>query len=241
MGVLKIAGIKIKGLMKNYVVSDATISVLKGLNFECNETGITVILGKSGCGKTTFLRILGGLEKEDSGSIQLPANIKIGIVFQEPRLMSWLTTYQNIVFGLKKNSFKEQEINKLIDLVGLTGFEKAYPSQLSGGMQQRVALARTLAYDPSFLLMDEPFAALDHFTRITMQNELLRIYCMNQKGILFVTHSIDESLLIGQKIVIFEEGVIKKEFNLNEYTYPRDLLSSNIIKIKKDILNQFNE
>ena len=121
-------------------------------------------------------------------------------------------------------------------MTGLTGFEKAYPSQLSGGMQQRAALARALAYDPELILMDEPFAALDHFTREAMQNELIQIFSQQKKSIIFVTHSVDEALLIGQKILVLNPGGAAQEFFLSPYTYPRDLLSDEMIERKKEIL-----
>ncbi len=236
MEVLTIAGVKIETLCKSYQVADKQLPVLNGLTAELPEESITVILGRSGCGKTTLLRILGGLEGYDSGSLTVPHHSKIGMVFQEPRLMPWLTVWKNIVFGLPKGRVPEQAVRGLIETVGLSGFEKAYPAQLSGGMQQRAALARALAYDPELILMDEPFAALDYFTRETMQNELIRIYSLQKKSVVFVTHSIDEALLIGQKIIILDHGRAEREFSLSCFPYPRDLLSPELIGIKKEII-----
>ena len=150
--------------------------------------------------------------------------------------MPWLNTWQNIGFGVKKSRIDQEKMKKLLLMTGLAGFEKAYPFQLSGGMQQRTALARALFQDPDYILMDEPFAALDYFTRKSMQEELLRIQKENQKGMLFVTHSIDEALTLGQKIVVLREGVCKKIYELEMQPYPRDLLSGEMIRIKKDIL-----
>lgn len=215
------------------------MTVLTGLNLALAEQGITVVVGKSGCGKTTLLRILAGLESMDQGEIHIPGGSqKIGMVFQEPRLMPWLTVWKNIIFGQKKDEIRQEKIQKLINTVGLTGFEKAYPNQLSGGMQQRVSLARALAYDAELILMDEPFAALDHFTREIMQQELLRIDSVSRKITVFVTHSIDEALLLGQKIVVMGEGNVRAEYDLSPYAYPRDLLSDQLIKIKKSILGK---
>ncbi len=236
MEVLTIAGVKIETLCKNYQVADKQLPVLNGLTAEFPEESITVILGRSGCGKTTLLRILGGLEGYDSGCLTVPHHSKIGMVFQEPRLMPWLTVWKNIVFGLPKNRVSEQAVHALIETVGLSGFEKAYPAQLSGGMQQRAALARALAYDPELILMDEPFAALDYFTRETMQNELIRIYSLQKKSVVFVTHSIDEALLIGQKIFILDHGRAEREFFLSGFPHPRELLSPELIGIKKEII-----
>ena len=152
--------------------------------------------------------------------------------------MPWLTVSKNITFGLQKQGINGEEIEELLNLVGLKHFEKAYPDQLSGGMQQRVALARALAYDPSIILMDEPFAALDHFTREAMQNELIRIHQLKKKSIIFVTHSIEEAIAIGQNIFVVNEGNIHAQFNLEPYTYPRDVLSPALIEIKKDIIKK---
>ena len=197
-----------------------------------------MILGKSGCGKTTFLRILANLEQYDQGEVLMNSDEKISFVFQEPRLMPWLSVSKNITFGLEKQNINFEEIEELMNLVGLKKFEKAYPHQLSGGMQQRVALARALAYDPSIILMDEPFAALDYFTREAMQKELIRIYQLKKKSIIFVTHSIEEAIAIGQNIFVFNEGRVHAQFNLEQYEYPRDVLSPSLIEIKKEILKK---
>lgn len=230
---------RIRGLYKNYEVSGKTHPVLRNLNMEAPEQGITVVLGRSGCGKTTLLRMIAGLEPMDGGEIEGMGSGKTGIIFQEPRLMPWLTVEANILFGVGKEG--RERLERLLSLTGLTGFEKAYPSQLSGGMQQRAALARALIYEPDFLLMDEPFAALDYFTRKQMQKELLTIQQEEKQGVLFVTHSIDEALTIGTKIVILEGGVCGREYDLSEVSYPRDMLSDEMIQIKKDIISRIEE
>ena len=212
--------------------------VLQNVNAVFPHESISVILGKSGCGKTTLLRILANLEQCDHGEVVMDRGEKVSFVFQEPRLMPWLTVSGNITFGLEKQKIDRGEMEELMNLVGLKKFEKAYPHQLSGGMQQRVALARALAYDPSIILMDEPFAALDYFTREAMQNELIRIHQLKKKTIIFVTHSIEEALAIGQNIFVFNEGGIRAQFNLEPYDYPRDVLSPSLIEIKKEIIKQ---
>lgn len=238
---LTIAGIKVESLYKSYQISGQSVEVLKNLELLLDTSCITVILGRSGCGKTTFLRVVSGLETKDSGSITFENKIKTGMIFQEPRLMPWLNVWQNITLGLKKKGIQPETITQLIEITGLTGFEQAYPSQLSGGMQQRVALARVLAYDASYILMDEPFAALDYFTRKSMQDELLRIQQAQKTGILFVTHSIDEALTLGHNIVIFEKGKCKQNYNLSWCPYPRDLLSPDIIALKRDIITNIEK
>lgn len=208
-----------------------------------DDHGITVVLGHSGCGKTTLLRLVAGLEQADSGTVD--RSPKIGVIFQEPRLMPWLNIGNNILFGtgrkLRRKGPLDHDLERLLELTRLKGFERAYPSQLSGGMQQRAALARALAYEPDYLLMDEPFAALDYFTRKEMQQELLRIQGTEKKGILFVTHSIDEALAIGKKVVILEQGICRKEYNLDEFPYPRDLLGEELSEIKKNIIAEIEE
>lgn len=238
---------KIRDLCKEYQVATKRIRVLNNLNLDVDNHGITVVLGRSGCGKTTLLRLAAGLEPADSGTIEMESDAKIGVIFQEPRLMPWLTVGDNILFGTGKRQGRgrhrerNQQLDYLLGLTGLKGFEDGYPSQLSGGMQQRAALARALAYEPDYLLMDEPFAALDYFTRRQMQTELLKIHQAEQKGILFVTHSIDEALTIGKKVIILEEGSCRKEYDLENLPYPRDLLSEETGAVKRKIVGDLEQ
>lgn len=234
------AGIELKNIHKTYTVEDRKIHVLKGIDLQIPKKSITVILGRSGCGKTTLLRLVGGLEDADAGEIQFDAAHKTAFVFQESRLMPWLNVWDNVKFGLKKQECDDKVIQSIIDTVGLSSFEKAYPNQLSGGMQQRVAIARALAYDPSFIMMDEPFAALDYFTRDQMQKELIRLQRKRGASILFVTHSIDEALLLGHKIVVIENGQIKSEFCVEADSAERNLLAPEFIELKRNIIEQLD-
>ncbi|MBQ7230256.1 MAG: ABC transporter ATP-binding protein [Oscillospiraceae bacterium] len=204
--------IEIKGLCKTFHVEGRAVDVLKNLDLQVPAHEITVLLGRSGCGKTTLLRLIGGLEQPDSGTIRRPPDSKTAFVFQEARLMPWLSVRKNIAFGLKKKDVRRSELEHLIAMTGLQGFEDALPGQLSGGMQQRCALARALALKPDFILMDEPFAALDHFTREKMQNFLLELHQQSRCGVLFVTHSIDEALAIADRIVILDDHSVKKGY-----------------------------
>ena len=226
------AGIELINIHKRYWVENRTVKVLNGISLHIPENQITVVLGRSGCGKTTLLRLTGGLEKADQGEIRY----KTAFVFQEPRLMPWLTVWNNITFGLSKREQDRKKIADIITTAGLTGFERAYPAQLSGGMQQRTAIARALAYEPSFIMMDEPFAALDYFTREQMQKELMRVQKKQGSSILFVTHSIDEALILGHKIVVIEKGRIKAQYQVPETTGERNLLDDMFISLKRNII-----
>src|SRR6202140_3795782 len=186
------------------------------------------LVGPSGCGKSTLLDLLGGLAVPTSGRILLdgrpivgPARDR-GIVFQQYALFPWRTAAQNVEFGLDIAGLKSKERREIarhyLDLVGLTAFADRYPHELSGGMKQRVAIARSLAYDPEVLLMDEPFAALDAQTRETLQGELLRIWRATSKTIVFITHGIDEAVVLGQRVAVMttRPGRIKKIVDVPE-------------------------
>lgn len=230
-------GIKLVDITKSYTVEKESIHVLDKINLNLPSNKITVILGRSGCGKTTLLRLVAGLEGYDSGEIR-DANFKRkAYVFQEDRLMPWLTVKKNITFGIKRKEINHEKMDAIIETVGLSQFQSAYPKQLSGGMKQRVSIARAIAYEPDFILMDEPFSALDYFTREQMQKELLGIQQRTRCSILFVTHSIDEALILGHKIVVLEKGRIKSEYEIDDAVEQRDLLSDKFVDFKKRILH----
>lgn len=234
-------GIELRNVQKSYEVNERRLSVLQGINLQLPENTITVILGRSGCGKTTLLRLVGGLEEPDAGEVIFHTEHKTAFVFQESRLMPWLNVWDNVRFGLKKKADDSVFVQNIINMVGLKGFEKAYPAQLSGGMRQRVAIARAFAYEPSFIMMDEPFAALDYFTRTQMQKELKRLQEERGASILFVTHSIDEALLLGDKIVMIENGCIKSEMAIEADGSERNLLDAEFIERKRKIQNDLGE
>ena len=230
-------GIKLVNVSKFYTVDKESIKVIDKIDLNIPENKITVILGRSGCGKTTLLRLVAGLEDFEQGEIIGVESKRKAYVFQEDRLMPWLDVKSNITFGIHKNEIDNSRINEIIETVGLEKFYNAYPSQLSGGMKQRVSIARAFAYNPDFIMMDEPFSALDYFTREQMQNELLRIHERLKCSILFVTHSIDEALILGDNIVILEKGIIKSQYEIKEDSNKRDLLDDKFVKLKKQIIN----
>ena len=206
----KIAEIRLKQLEKSFEVSKNSHPVLRRFSTDLDTEKITVILGRSGCGKTTLLRILAGLETLDGGQILFEQPEKLGVVFQEPRLMPWLTLEQNILFGADKKKHSKSKLKEkaetLLRLTGLEKFGKAYPDQLSGGMMQRAALARALACDASYLLMDEPFGALDEITRKMMQKELLALHKKLGLTVVFITHDIREAMKLGDRVLVMDQG-----------------------------------
>jgi len=202
--------IRVNALAKRYGPHE----VFRGVTFEVGEREIVSIVGASGCGKTTLLRCVDGLIGVDEGEVlvdgqRVLAPIPgVAMVFQHFGLFPWKTVYDNIAYGLRMAGASKPEIARrvpyFINLVGLSGFERAYPFQMSGGMQQRCGLARALAVEPSVLLMDEPFAAVDAQTREILQFELLRIWDERPTAMLFVTHSIDEAVLMGHRVIVLK-------------------------------------
>ncbi|MBV9171249.1 MAG: ABC transporter ATP-binding protein [Chloroflexi bacterium] len=203
--------IRLRDLRKRFVVRGRPVDALAGINLEIGAGEFFCIVGPSGCGKTTLLRILAGLETESAGSIdvvrddgaQRPLN---SMVFQEQSIFPWMNVRDNIAFGLKAQGVGRSERYRIaepyIQKVGLGGFEDALPYQLSGGMKQRVSIARAFANDPEILLMDEPFAALDEQTKLILQAELLRVWDETRKTVLYVTHSIDEAIVLADRILV---------------------------------------
>ena len=229
-------GINLVKVSKTYTVDKEPVKVLEDIDLNIPAHKITVILGRSGCGKTTLLRLVAGLESFEQGEVNSEDVSRKAYVFQEDRLMPWLDVKKNIAFGLKKKEINPEKLDDIIEMVGLKKFETAYPSQLSGGMRQRVSIARAFAYDPDFIMMDEPFSALDFFTREQMQKELLKIHQRTNCSILFVTHSIDEALMLGDKIVILEKGCIKSQYLIEEKNEERNLLDDKFLDLKKQII-----
>ena len=211
---------------------NAPTRALEPTDLIIGNNDFVTILGPSGCGKSTLLRIVAGLDRPTSGRVTLDGRevtgpgADRGMVFQSYTLFPWLTVRENIAFGLRERGVSEAERHKIADAfirqVGLSGFENHWPKQLSGGMQQRTAIARALANDPKILLLDEPFGALDNQTRVLMQELLLGIWEASRKTVLFVTHDIDEAIFMANRVAVFSArpGRIKSEIAVN-FPHPR--------------------
>ncbi len=240
--------IEIKGLSKYFKRKKESVHALDNIDFTVNKGELVCILGPSGCGKSTLLRAICGLDTEHEGSVVIDGREVLkpektrGMVFQEHRLFPWLTVEQNVAFALNdmEKEKKAELVQKHIDLVGLTGFEKAYPRQLSGGMAQRGGIARAIVNDPEVLLLDEPFGALDTFTKMAMQKELKRIKQESNTTMIMVTHDIDEAVFLADKILVMSPrpGRIVKVVDV-DLAEPRDRNTYEFLEIRKEIFNEF--
>ena len=204
--------VEMRNLNLVYRTKSRRVEALKDVDLAIEEESFVCLLGPSGCGKTSVLRLIAGFQKQTSGEITLDGEAirgpdrQRGVVFQQPTLYPWLDVRGNIEFGLKMRKVPKEEqreiVERCVETVGLQEFTKAYPYELSGGMKQRVAIARVLANDPRLILMDEPFGALDAMTKEQMQKWVRGIWKESQKTVVFVTHDIDEALLLGTKVVV---------------------------------------
>lgn len=231
--------IQIKNLTKKYEIDGRNFKALNNINLKIDKGSFTTIVGKSGCGKSTFLRIIAGLEEATEGKIKGTAKIKSSLVFQEARLMPWLTVEENILFPLKNRDEKSKSNKKVIEhlnLLGLNEFKDAYPNQISGGMAQRTALGRALVYDSELILMDEPLGSLDAFNRYKLQQELQHIFSKNNKTVIFVTHDIDEAIFLGDRVLVMDSGSITEEFALKQLNISRN--KDKQLELKEKILTE---
>jgi ABC-type nitrate/sulfonate/bicarbonate transport system ATPase subunit len=224
-----------------------TTQVLNDINLEVMEAEFVCLLGPSGCGKSTLLSTMAGFLSPTSGAIRIDGEIVHGpdprriFVFQERGVFPWLTVEGNIAFGLYNlaRNERDQRVAHYIKMVGLTGFEKAFPAALSGGMKQRLEVARALAVNPDMLFLDEPFGALDSITRLTMRAELLRIWEAERKTIIFVTHDIDEAVQLADRVVVMSArpATIQQIVNV-DIAHPRDISSARYLELREGIFEQ---
>jgi NitT/TauT family transport system ATP-binding protein len=241
------AAVEIAGLRKEYRSGQGRILALDEVSLDVSPGEFVSIVGPSGCGKSTLLRILAGLDTQSSGTLRIEAPgwaVVNAMVFQESGLFPWMSVEANVGFGLMTRGVAAAQAAARVEaglkLVGLTKFRRHYPHQLSGGMRQRSAIARAFVTDPGMLLMDEPFAALDAQNRIILQAELLRIWEDTRKTVVYVTHSIEEALLLGDRTVLMtaQPGRIKEIIDV-PFPRPRDLLtlssSGELGRLKLDI------
>lgn len=242
--------LSIQNVNKSFTVDGQKVDVLKDINLEVQEGEFIAIVGHSGCGKSTLLKIIAGLEKNDTGLVTVDgkevngSGMDRGMIFQEHRLFPWMSIEKNVQLGLKGLSKEEKTklSGQYLELVKLSEFKKAYPSQLSGGMSQRAAIARSLVSQPEVLLLDEPFGALDALTKIELQEELLKIRERFHNTMLMVTHDIEEAVYLADRIVVMSArpGRIKDVIKVELGTY-RDRGGSDFAHYKKKIFDYFFE
>ena len=240
------AHIAVRGVSKRFPIPNGEVVALKDIDLSIGKGEFVCLLGPSGCGKSTLLNAVAGFSNPSAGTITVEGRTIVapgpdrGMVFQEYALFPWMTVAQNVAFGLEIKGMKRAEINARVDellvMLKLADFRDRFPKDLSGGMRQRVAIARVLALDPPVLLMDEPFGALDSLTRRSLQDELLRIWAQMKKTIIFVTHSIEESIYLADRIVVmtYRPGTIKADIDVN-MPRPRDSSTHEFNDLKRQL------
>ena len=245
--------IELRHITKNYPNSNtAQTNALEDINLTVSDGEFVSVLGPSGCGKSTLLEITAGLLQQSSGEVVLDGRAQsgtsrdIGVVFQDSALFPWRSIRKNIEFGLEvagvSRAERRERAEETIALVGLKGFEDKYPHQLSGGMRQRAGLARTLVADPSVILMDEPFSAVDHLTRLTLQDEIVRIWEQQKKTVFFITHDVAEAVYLATRVVLLSPrpGRIQQIFNV-PFKRPRNRSDAEMQSIVERIYRAIND
>ncbi len=231
---------------KTFQTPEGEHEVVRNLNFSAEEKEFLVLFGPGQCGKTTIINMIAGFESATTGKMLADGkkidkpDVSRGVVFQSISLFPWMTAMQNVEYGLKIKGINKKErqkqAQKYIDLVGLNGFEKSFPVQLSGGMKQRVGIARAYCNEPEVMLMDEPFGALDAQTRYMMQEELQRIWSTEKRTVIFVTNNIEEAIYLADRIIVLTNcpATVKKEYKI-DLPRPRDLVSEEFLALRKEI------
>jgi NitT/TauT family transport system ATP-binding protein len=240
------ASLDVEGVSHGFDIDGAVLPVLDNVSFRAKPGEFVALLGPSGCGKSTLLRLVAGLEpprsgtlREDGDPITRPFPSRV-VVFQDPTLFPWRTVWNNVALGLDAQGIlrsQRHRVDAAIDLVGLSGFRKAYPHQLSGGMAQRVALARALVNDPRILILDEPLGKLDSLTRITMQAEIASLWQRSGFTTLMVTHDVEEAVFLANRVIVFSDrpARIKADIAVDR-TYPRHRGDARLAELRRDIL-----
>ncbi len=241
--------IQLKNIHKTYNPQDKDAAILDEIDISAGKGDFIIVLGQSGCGKSTLLNIVAGLIPPTSGQVLVNGEERIGpdpsrsMLFQQPCLLPWLNVQENIAFGCKLRGEKDEldyRVTQFIEIIGLSGCEKMYPSELSVGMACRVSLARALIGRPDLILLDEPFASLDTFTRTRLQEELINIWLSENFTAILVTHDIDEAVILGTRIVLLGDhpGTIQSSFNV-DLPYPRDITDESFFKTRTWLLREF--
>ncbi|UFS67920.1 MULTISPECIES: ABC transporter ATP-binding protein [Paracoccus] len=242
--------VRVRGLSKSYSLNRNALSVLRDLDLDVNGGEILAIVGPSGCGKTTLLRILAGLEPPDRGKVLIDGRPVAGVgreravIFQEPRLLPWLTVLDNVAFGLEVRGIPAAEgrerARHYLRLVGLARFEAAWPRQLSGGMAQRVGIARALTVRPGILLLDEPFGALDAMTKMTMQEELARIWREERVTMILVTHDLEEAIFLADRVLVLSKDSTDPARLIDvDLARPRDRSEPGFVAMRRRLMAEF--
>ena len=238
--------LSLEHISQSYILNNKAFDAVQDVNFDVYDNEFLVILGPGYCGKTVLLNILSGLEAPVEGTVRLDGEVitgsdpRIGMVFQKTSLLPWKTVMENVEVGPKMAGVPKEErrktAQKYIDMVGLQGVEKSYPSQLSGGMKQRVGIARAYTNSPEILLMDEPFGALDAQTRYAMEEEVQKIWQSEKRTIIFVTNNIEEAVYLGDRIVLLSNrpAHVKAIYDI-DLPRPRDTVSEEFLRIRKEI------
>jgi len=238
--------LKLENISQSYVVNNEVRDAVSDVSLEVYDNEFLVLLGPGHCGKSVLLNIVGGLEKPVAGNLYLDgeklsgSDKRISMVFQKLALMPWKTVMANVEFGPEiagvDKATRRKTAQKYIDLVGLTGFEKSYPNQLSGGMKQRVGIARAYTNNPEILLMDEPFGQLDAQTRYAMEEEIQRIWQQEKRTIIFVTNNIEEAVYLGDRIILLSEcpATVKQIYDIN-LPRPRNTIDPEFLRIRKEV------
>jgi NitT/TauT family transport system ATP-binding protein len=247
--------IEIKGVSKEFVKGERRVLAIDDFNLSIAEREFVAILGPSGCGKSTLLNMVAGFDSPTAGSVKVAGkditspSPQRGVVFQEPALFPWYSVMENVIFGPKTQGQKADDYRpralQIIEQVGLRGFENSYPAELSGGMRQRVGIARVLIMQPQVLLMDEPFGALDAQTRMLMQELLLQVWERHHQTVLFITHDIEEALLLADRVCVMtaRPGRVKKNIDVN-IPRPRSIevtTSPEFNALRRDVLALIRE
>ena len=242
-----VTGVTLKGIRKSFQSRGRLVTPLKGFSLNLEPGKLTAVLGKSGCGKTTLLKVISGLEERDAGEISFiyeagrsVSNPKLSLVFQDPRLLPWKTVEENLSLAIRHLPEEErrQRIREVLELVRLPEVEALYPSELSGGMAQRVGLARGIIAKPDLLLLDEPFSALDFMTRSRLQMDFSKIQAELGMTMVLITHDVNEAVLLSDKTVFLDEGKVKQEVNI-DLPKPRRFGDQNLLPYQQTLFNFF--